>query len=147
MQARLADQNDAPEVLRLVSGLLLELGGKALEPRVATPVYQQLLREPGLGFAVLGESQTRAVAVCTVSLVHALRSGGRYAIVQEMYVEPELRGSGIGRDVLALALTRARELGCPFVELGTPFQGERQIAFYRRSGFVNIGARLRCALA
>jgi GNAT superfamily N-acetyltransferase len=86
-------------------------------------------------------------AVCTVSYAHALRSGGRYAIVQEMYVTPALRSSGVGRLVLELALATAKQAGCPFVELGTPPAGARQIAFYRRSGFAPVGERLRCALA
>ena len=146
MSARLATGSDANEVVRLVSALLVELGGKALEPVRAAAVYGELFARPELGFVALAESDRQACAVCTVSFVHALRSAGRYAIVQEMYVSPELRSTGVGREVLALALAHARASGCPFVELGTPQQGARQIAFYRRSGFVSIGERLRCAL-
>lgn len=95
---------------------------------------------------MLGEENGAARAVCTVSFVHALRSSGRYAIVQEMYVEPELRSSGIGKRVLEKAIARVREHGCPYVELGTPYEGKRRIQFYLRSGFVSIGERLRLAL-
>lgn len=146
MLVRLAHASDAREVTRLVSALLVELGGKPLEPRRAAEVYGELCARPELGFVALAERDGEACAVCTVSLVHALRSGGRYAIVQEMYVAPSLRSAGVGRDVLAAALERARALGCPFVELGTPQQGARQIEFYRRSGFASVGERLRCAL-
>src|SRR5262245_38454650 len=113
MSVRLARASDAKEVVRLVSALLVELGGRALDPERAAAVYGELCARPELGFVALGERDGAACAVCTVSLVHALRSAGRYAIVQEMYVAPELRSTGIGRDVLALALARARELGCP----------------------------------
>ena len=147
MNARLARSSDAAEVIRLVSGLLLELGGKALDPRSVAPEYDALLARPELGFVVLGESEGAARAVCTVSWVHALRSAGRYAIVQEMYVEPALRSSGIGRQVLDEATAIARAGGAPFIEFGTPFDGKRQIEFYRRSGFVSVGERLRRPLA
>ena len=143
---RLAGPEDTAEVTRLVSALLVELGGAALDPKRAAKTWARLCADPALGFAVLGGSGPRSDSVCTVSFAHALRANGRYAIVQEMYVTPDLRSTGLGRETLALALRTARERGCPFVELGTPFQGERQIAFYQRSGFVNIGARLRCPL-
>lgn len=146
MEARLAARADASEVLRLVSALLVELGGRALDEGVAGPVYEELISRPERGFVMLGEDERRAVAVCTVSWVHALRSGGPYAIIQEMYVEPALRSSGIGRRVLERAAALARERGAAFVELGTPLDGRRQIAFYARSGFVSVGERLRLAL-
>ena len=146
MKIRLAEEADAGEVVRLVSALLVELGGKSLEPQGAAAVCHALVSRPELGFAILAESPQGGRAVCTVSFVHALRSSGRYAIVQEMYVAPELRGSGIGKRVLDTAIARARDAGCPFIELGTPLHGTRQIEFYRRSGFVSVGERLRCVL-
>lgn len=73
----------------------------------------------------------------------ALRSVGHYAIIQEMYVDPSARSSGVGMEVLRFALDHAVARGCAMVELGTPFHGERQIQFYQRAGFTNVGARLR----
>ena len=77
----------------------------------------------------------RFVAVCTVSFVDALRTAGRYAIIQEMYVDPGVRSSGVGIEVLWFALDHAISRGCAMVELGTPFHGDRQIQFYQRAGF------------
>src|SRR5687767_7696677 len=90
---RLGGAADAVAVVRLVSALLVELGGKPLADASA---YEVMLARPELGFVFLAESGGAALAVCTVSLVHALRAGGRYAIVQEMYVAPELRSTGVG---------------------------------------------------
>ncbi len=86
MNIRLVQGSDTAEVVRLVSALLVELGGAALEPTRARSVYDELIARPELGFAILAESNGAGVAVCTVSFAHALRSAGRYAIVQEMYV-------------------------------------------------------------
>ena len=41
------------------------------------------------------------------------------------------------------ALQHAVDSGCPVVELGTPREGQRQVEFYERAGFANIGARMR----
>jgi GNAT superfamily N-acetyltransferase len=141
---RLGGAADAVAVVRLVGALLVELGGKPLADASA---YEAMLARPELGFVFLAESGAAPVGVCTVSFVHALRAGGRYAIVQEMFVTPEQRSTGVGAALLGRTLAHARSLGCPFVELGTPLGGERQIAFYRRCGFASVGERLRCVLA
>lgn len=60
-----------------------------------------------------------------------------------MFVVPDARSSGVGMAVLRFALEHAAANGCGIVELGTPYDGERQIAFYRRAGFTEVGARLR----
>jgi ribosomal protein S18 acetylase RimI-like enzyme len=139
----LAAAEDAGAATRLVSALLVELGAGSLPPATATAAFDVMVSDPGTGFAVLGGSRAAPIAVCTVSFVHALRSLGRYAVIQEMYVDPSARGGGVGRAVLDRALAECRERGCAFVELGTPTDGARQIAFYERAGFSNVGARLR----
>jgi GNAT superfamily N-acetyltransferase len=142
MHVRHATVLDRDVVLELVSKLLVELGGVPLRRDDATPVFHDLISRCEAGFIVLGESDGVAQAVCTVSVLQALRSHGRYAIIQEMYVEPAVRSTGMGTAVLRFALNQAMAAGCHRVELGTPAQGERQIQFYQRSGFTPIGARL-----
>jgi len=142
--ARLATADDTAVVIRLVSALQVELGGQALTAE-AQAVYRTLISgEPGTGFVMLGGlTEAEPQAVCTVSYVHAMRTMGRYGVIQEMYVEPALRSTGVGRELLEAALSESVQRGCAMVELGTPFQGDRQIQFYERTGFTNIGARLR----
>lgn len=106
-------------------------------------VFDALVGDGEAGFVVLGESDQRPIAVCAVSYLQAMRTRGRYAIIQEMYVEPDARSTGVGMGVLNFALEYAVAGGCDTVELGTPYHGERQIQFYRRAGFTEVGARLR----
>ena len=143
LNVRLATPADRDEVLRLVNGLLTELDGTARPGEAASPVFDELVSGEGAGFIVIAEDDGTAKAVCTASFVKAIRAVGRYVILQEMYVEPDSRSSGVGRAVIDFALAHAMSSGCEVVELGTPRVGERQIEFYERAGFVNVGARLR----
>ena len=143
LNVRLATPADRHEVLRLVNGLLTELGGTARPAEAAGPVFDELVSGGGAGFIVIAEEDGVAKAACTASFAQAIRTVGRYAILQEMYVEPESRNSGIGRAVIDFALAHAVASGCEVVELGTPRSGDRQIEFYERAGFANIGARFR----
>ena len=140
---RLASRTDQDGALELVGKLLAELGGTPPSPADMAPVYDRLIDGGSNGFIAVGEDGNDLVAVCTVSFLQALRTRGRYAIIQEMFVEPEARSTGVGMDVLRFALDHAVANGCQTVELGTPYHGERQIQFYRRAGFTEVGARLR----
>lgn len=140
---RLASPADRDGALDLVGKLLAELGGTPPSPDDMAPVYDRLIADTSDGFVAVGEHDGALVAVCTVSFLHALRTRGRYAIIQEMFVEPDFRSTGVGRDTLSFALEQAASKGCSTVELGTPYYGERQIQFYRRAGFTEVGTRLR----
>ena len=129
--------------MSLVRVLLTELGGTPPAPADLLPAFDNLIADDGKGFIVVGENGSRMTSVCTVSFLNALRTRGRYAIIQEMFVEPESRSTGVGMDVLKFALEHAVANGCQTVELGTPYHGDRQIQFYRRAGFTEVGARLR----
>ena len=168
---RLATPADRNAALHLVSALLTELGGNPPPADTMAPVFDALITDANAGFIILGENDcpnngdnpatgnspdasdnpatsdsapaANPVAICTVSFLTALRTQGRYAIIQEMYVAPNARSAGIGMAVLQFALAHAAAHGCHTVELGTPYNGQRQIAFYRRAGFTEVGARLR----
>ena len=140
---RIATEADRDAAVELVRKLLAELGGSPPSADAMAEAYQRFTDGGDAGFVALGETGGEITAVCTVSFVDALRSLGRYAIIQEMFVEPPKRSTGIGMEVLRFALDEAVSRGRRMVELGTPFHGDRQIQFYQRAGFTNVGARLR----
>ena len=142
LNVRLATVDDREEVLTLVRGLLVELGGNPAPAQALYGVFRSLVSGDA-GFIVLAEVDGVPRAVCTASYAAALRTAGRYCILQEMFVEPESRGSGVGQAVIEFALEHAADNGCEVVELGTPRRGDRQIEFYQRAGFENAGARMR----
>ena len=143
LNVRLATASDETEAVGLVLNLLAELGATPPQPEEVSAVFHDLTSNQGSGFIVVGETEERVCAVCTVSFVQAIRTRGRYAIIQEMFVEPDARSTGVGMDVLRFALDHAVAAGCWSVELGTPAHGDRQIRFYERAGFTEVGARLR----
>ena len=143
LNVRLATADDWDDVLRLARGLLIELGGNPAPAEKLRGVFDELVSGSRTGFAVIAEEDGAAKAACTASFQQAIRTAGCYCILQEMFVEPESRSTGVGRAVVDFALQHAVDSACQVVELGTPREGQRQIEFYERAGFVNIGARMR----
>ncbi len=146
VNVKIAAPSDRDAVVYLVGKLLSELGGTPPSAEAMSAVFDRLADDGETGFVALGETDNGVAAVCTVSFLQAMRAAGRYAIIQEMFVEPAERSTGVGLAVLRFALEQAATRGCTTVELGTPFNGERQIQFYERGGVTNIGARLRWRL-
>ena len=65
------------------------------------------------------------------------RTGYEWLFVQLLVVPEELRGTGIGRDVMARAETEARARGCRGIWLDTfSFQAR---GFYEKQGFTVFG--------
>ena len=76
LNVRLATPADRDEVLRLVNGLLTELGGTARPAEAASPVFDELASDGGAGFIVIAEEDGTAKAACTASFVQAIRTVG-----------------------------------------------------------------------
>ena len=61
------------------------------------------------------------------------------AVLINVFVTPDARGSGVADALLEALLKTARDEGILQVELGVTVENTRAIAFYQRSGFAIVG--------
>jgi GNAT superfamily N-acetyltransferase len=87
------------------------------------------------------------VGVLSMSWQCAIHTPGRYALIQDLWVRPGWRGSGVGAGLLAALFALARERGVPRVEVGLPRESFAAVAateaFYVANGFTGLGPRMR----
>lgn len=78
----------------------------------------------------------------------ALFARGTYGIINELYVVPDRRSSGIAQLLIDAAAEMGKQKGWSQLEVGAPRQPmwNRTLAFYLRSGFMEIGPRLALPL-
>jgi ribosomal protein S18 acetylase RimI-like enzyme len=78
----------------------------------------------------------RTVGYAVLTLGFSLESGGRDGIIDELYLIPEVRNRGVGREVMALIEAEARALGvrCLLLEVQ---HANPAVGFYRRAGYVD----------
>jgi ribosomal protein S18 acetylase RimI-like enzyme len=77
---------------------------------------------------------------CLIGMVNLLFTistalGGRVALLEDMIVHPEYRGSGAGSELLQAAINLARSSGCRRVTLLTDQTNESAQRFYELHGF------------
>jgi putative acetyltransferase len=88
------------------------------------------LRQPGVLFHVARDASGTALATGAVVL------NGDWAEVKRMWVEPQARGLGLSKSMLAALEHQARAHGVRWLRLETGVDSHSALALYRRAGFV-----------
>lgn len=130
---REAGPDDLAEVLRLYRQLHPSDPGAAAGSEQAT--FDRILASPGLHIYVL-ERDGVVVATTYLNVIPNLtRSASPYAVVENVVVEQSLRGTGLGKQIMAATLEVAWAAGCYKAMLMTGSKTPATHAFYRACGF------------
>jgi ribosomal protein S18 acetylase RimI-like enzyme len=76
------------------------------------------------------------------TMLHGSPSG----LIDELIVRREYQGRGTGRELVAAAIRKCRELGCCEVEVSTEKTNRKALEFYRKCGFEERGVLLEADL-
>jgi len=100
--------------------------------------------------AIIGVYGNKPIAVVTMTETYALYAGGKVGVIQEFYVSPEFRVSGVGSTLFEQVQHYANKHNWSCIELCTPPlpEFERTLNFYQKNGLIPVGGRkMRQALA
>ena len=109
----------------------------------------ELIRD-GHYFAIIGMYKNKPIAVVTMTETYALYAGGKIGVIQEFYVSPEFRASGVGSMLIEQVQNYGKKHNWSCIELCTPPlpEFERTLSFYQKNGLIPVGGRkMRQALA
>lgn len=147
---RLASEADADHLLAGVAALHAELvGSDAGTSSSARAAAHRIASGGETGFAVvaLAAGGTTCVGIATASFQTAIRTGGPYLLIQELWTAPAYRSLGVGSRMLAGLRAEAVARGVQTIEVGLPRRSfpavDRAIAFYTAEGFEEVGLRMR----
>jgi ribosomal protein S18 acetylase RimI-like enzyme len=104
---------------------------------VARAAMEAMLRDGSLGRIWLVRDGERTGGYVALTLGWSLEYGGRDAFLDEIFLEPPLRGRGIGERAVELAAQACRELGVRALHLEVERANTRAQALYRKQGFVD----------
>ena len=136
VQFRRAEPADIDDLLRLQAGYYQE-DGYAYDEGKAHQAWQTFLRDTSLGSAWAVESAAGLVGYIVVTLGYSLEYLGTDAFVDELYLVPEVRGRGLGREALRIAEAACAGLGVKALpSRGRAEQDWRARELYRGLGFV-----------
>src|SRR5215813_13261215 len=97
-----------------------------------------LLADDSRGFILIAFQAAAAIGVACVSFTWTLEHGGKSAWLDELFVVPEERNRGIGKDILEAVLHKARAAGCAAVDLEVDSSHSPAERLYGRAGFTSL---------
>ncbi len=141
-----AGRSELKSVIDLVSRLLAELGDPPVRDR--DRVLADLVAAGDRFVAFVAREAGEPAGVMTLTEHVAIYAGGRYGVIDELYVVPARRSAGVGGKLLAAAVAFGREKGWRRIDVTAPPGAAwgRSVRFYEGRGFVFTGPKLRLDL-
>ncbi len=135
---RPATRADLPVILELYAHLGYP-GETPLDAPAAQAIWERISATPGYTIWLVEESG-RAIATYTLVILANLGHRGRpSSVVENVVVEPDRRGGGLGKAMMAHAAERCREAGCYKLALSSNRKRTEAHRFYESLGFERHG--------
>ena len=137
---RRATSDDLPSIVKLLADD--PLGAKREQYSVPLPqsyydAYAAIERDDNNELVVLEDSEHQILGVLQITFIpYVTYRGGWRALVEGVRVASHARSRGIGRQLLAWAIERARARGCHMLQLTSDKARPDAIRFYENLGFV-----------
>lgn len=136
MIVTVAELNDIPELTELLAVLFAQ--EIEFEPNVDDQArgLRLIISDSSLGHILVARKQGKVVAMVNLLYTVSTALGGKVCLLEDMVVRPEIRGQGVGQELLSSAIEHARLAGCLRVTLLTDVENLSAQQFYQRAGFV-----------
>lgn len=131
---REAGTRDRELLIALMRGLY-EAEHMAFDEARAARTLDGLLADPSQGRAWMVERDGQPIGYAVLTLGYSLEFGGRFALLDELFIQEEHRGAGVGRRALARIAEVCRELGLVAVRLEVERANRVAQELYRKVGF------------
>jgi GNAT superfamily N-acetyltransferase len=133
--------SDSDVLLELMRAFYAE-DGLPFDPDAARQALGPLLEGATWGKVWLARAGDEPAGYAVLTLCYSLEFGGLDAFVDELFVRPEQRGQGLGRQALAVVEATCRQLGVRALHLEVSRTNTRAQALYQGVGFHDRGYML-----
>jgi len=136
---RMATVEDVPVIHRLLSDLESTLGATSKIKRRPEDLQNFGFSDDPLFAALIAWNGGEAVGLAVYFREFSTWLGKPGVYVQDLYVAPSQRGTGLGSKLMQAVYDRARGWSAAYCKLMVHADNEAAIAFYRRLGFHVVG--------
>ncbi len=130
--------DDLPDVLRLYAQPDFD-NGEVLDDAKARALYARFLTYPDYKIYVAEEGGRIVGSFALLVMLNLGHCGAPSAIVEDVVVDPQMQGRGVGAAMMRAAMDLARDKGCYKLVLSSNAKRVRAHAFYERLGFTRHG--------
>ncbi len=139
---RVATASDLPDILRLHAQPAMD-DGQVLTLAEAERVFERMAHYPDYRM-IVALCDGRVVGAFALLIMDNLgHQGAPSGVIEDVVVDPQYQGQGIGKTMMQHALRLCGEKGCYKVALSSNLTRERAHAFYESLGFERHGYSFR----
>jgi ribosomal protein S18 acetylase RimI-like enzyme len=130
---RRATAEDAPALVSLMQAFYAE-AGSPLDGHWASSALQALLSDSALGAIWLVSSDAQPVGHAVLAVRYTMEYGGLSGYIDDLFVRPAFRRSGVGRRLLDNVFAECRSRGCRSIQVEVGAGNAPAVALYASFG-------------
>ena len=142
VEIRDARAQDLPALLRMMRSLAEQPPAIAFDEGEVRRAFEKFLADSELGQAWLLWLGKKLVGYVILTLGYSFEFRGRDAFIDELYIEPEFRRTGLGRRAMEFVEEKARVFGVNALHLEVDRGNDAALELYRRAGYADQGRYL-----
>lgn len=148
MKIKNASPDETKKIKQFLADLYLELGEEQESLEFLTDELIISMVNNGSTKIFLAEDNDEIIGLLTLTESQAIYAGGKYGVIDEMYVIPEYRSKQVGALLVNKAKEIAQEKNWKRIDVTAPTEErwKRTVAFYEKCGFVFTGPKLKFQL-
>lgn len=128
---------DAPAIHSMIQALAAGLGMAGQVTSSPQDLLQHGFGERPAFEALIAERQGQPLGLCLYFSSFSSWAGKRGVYLQDIFVDPQARGTGLGRRLLAETARRAAQQGAGFMRLAVDKDNQGARNFYRDAGMIH----------
>lgn len=131
----IATVTDIPALIPLLSSLFSQEAEFQPDVNKQTAGLQAIITQPHVGAILVAREQEKLIGMVNILFTISTAEGGLVAILEDMVVDINYRGRGIGSELITRALAFCRAKGISRITLLTDADNYSAIHFYELHGF------------
>ena len=136
MRIEIAQPSDIPHLCRLLTILFTQEEDFHPDEAAQSRGLGRIIADPQIGQILVARQAGAVIGMVNLLYTMSTALGEKVALLEDMVVDPDVRGSGVGSLLLEEAIRHTRMKGCKRITLLTDRNNEEAQRFYRRHGFV-----------
>lgn len=138
---RIANASDSAAVSFLLAALFEEVEGSP-DAEEINEIFAEMEADDSHSTLLALDKDGDIVGIVTVVECLSISAGGKYGVINELYVVPEYRSEKVGKMLVDEVKSLAEGRNWKRIELTTPGdEFSKTLHFYEREGFYRIGPR------
>jgi len=144
-----ATHKDIDSIIHLLKALYLELGEESASVNFLNEEFLNHILNSEQTEIFLAKTEGHILTgIITITESQSIYAGGTYALLDEMYIKPEFRSSGIGFSFIDKIKDLGKQRNWKRIDVTAPTEErwKRTVHFYEKCGFVFTGPKLKLNL-